>query len=275
MLVFNFGQTSLTNWAPGGENTLSFNSLVNSFAYYRKNTFTWDNTVDLAGGYQRQGSQNRKTEDKFEFSTKVGKAASQNWYYSGLLSFRSQFFAGYNYPNDSVKISDFFAPAYIITAIGMDYKPGKFLTAFIAPITGKITIVGIQRLADAGAFGVEPAKYDDNKVKIRDGKQVRQEFGGYVRIGFQKDIMRNVNLSSKVEFFSNYEKRPQNIDVNWQVLLSMKVNKYISATFSTTLVYDDDVHYKVTDIDGNVKYKGPKTQIMEVLGVGFSYKFKK
>jgi hypothetical protein len=274
VVMINFGQTSLSNWARGGENTISGNSILNFFAYYRKNTLTWDNTVDLAGGYLRQGSQGRKTDDRFEFSTKIGMEASKNWYYSGLISFRSQFFPGYNYPNDSVKISDFFAPAYIITAFGMDYKPGKLFTAFIAPLTGKITIVGIQRLADAGNFGVEPAKYEGD-VKIKDGYRVRQEFGGYVRVGFQKDIMTNVNLNTKLELFSNYINNPQNVDVNWQVLLSMKINKYIGATFTTTLIYDDDVHYKINNSAGIIEDKGPRTQFMEVLGVGLSYKFKK
>ncbi|NJK96067.1 MAG: DUF3078 domain-containing protein [Bacteroidales bacterium] len=170
-----------------------------------KNTLTWDNTIDLAGGYLRQGTQNRKTDDKIDFSTKIGMAASKNWYYSGLLNFRSQFLPGYNYPNDSVKISDFLSPAYIVTAFGMDYKPGKSLTAFVAPLTGKITIVGIQELADKGSFGVEPAEYE-NGVKIKDGKRFRQEFGGYLKVGFQKDIMKNVNLSTKIDAFSNYIK---------------------------------------------------------------------
>jgi hypothetical protein len=262
MIMLNFGQTSLTNWAAGGENTVSGNSLFNFFANYQKGTFTWDNTIDLGYGILKQGSQNRKSDDRIDFSTKFGKMATKNWYYSGLLDFRSQFTAGYNYPNDSVKISNFFAPAYIVTAIGMDYKPNKTFTAFIAPITGKITIVGDQDLADAGAFGVDKAEYI-NGVKTKDGKNFRQEFGGYVRVAYQNDIMTNVNLSTKLDLFSNYMKNPQNIDVNWQVLVSMKVNKYISATFSTQLIYDDD-----TKIEGS-----PKVQFKEILGVGFSYKF--
>jgi hypothetical protein len=263
MIMLNFGQTSLTNWAAGGENSLSGNGIFNMFGNYKKGNFTWDNNIDLGYGILKQGSDNRKSDDKIEFSTKFGKAAAKNWYYAGLLNFRSQFTAGYNYPNDSVKISDFFAPAYIVTAIGMDYKPGKTFTAFIAPITGKITIVADPKLADAGAFGVDPAVIE-NGIKTKDGKNFRQEFGGYVRIGYQDDIMENVNLSTKLDLFSNYSEKPQNVDVNWQVLLSMKVNKFISASLSTQLIYDDDINYK----DG-----GPRTQFKEILGVGFSYKF--
>jgi hypothetical protein len=273
VVMMNFGQTALSNWAAGGENSISGNSFFNFFANYRKNSLTWDNTIDLGYGLLRQNDQNRKTDDKIDFSTKVGMAASKNWYYSGLLNFRSQFTSGYKYPNDTtrIKVSNFFAPAYIVTAIGMDYKPGKTFTAFIAPLTGKITIVADQKLADAGAFGVEPAKFQE-EVMIEEGERIRKEFGGYCKVAFQKEIMTNVNLSSKIDLFSNYLDKPQNIDVNWQVLVSMKVNKFISASLSTQLIYDDDIKYKnkITK-----KEEGPKVQFKEILGIGFSYKFSK
>ncbi|MBK6527486.1 MAG: hypothetical protein IPG07_19180 [Crocinitomicaceae bacterium] len=48
----------------------------------------------------------------------------------------------------------------------------------------------------------------------------------------------------------------------------MKVNKFISATISTHLLYDDDV--SITDSKGKV---GPRTQFKEVIGVGFAYKW--
>lgn len=273
VVMMNFGQTALSNWAAGGENSVSGNSFFNFFANYRKNSLTWDNTIDLGYGLLRQNNQNRKTDDKIDFSTKIGMAASKNWYYSGLLNFRSQFTTGYKYPNDTtqIKISDFFAPAYIVTAIGMDYKPGKTFTAFIAPLTGKITIVANQKLADAGAFGVEPAKFQNN-VMVEEGERIRQEFGGYCKVAFQKEIMTNVNLSSKIDVFSNYLDNPQNIDVNWQVLISMKVNKFISASLSTQLIYDDDIKNKNKTTHAE---EGAKIQFKEILGIGFSYKFSK
>lgn len=270
-LMLNAGQTSLTNWVAGGENSMSGNTFFNSFANYRKKSFTWDNTIDLAYGLLKQKGQNqRKTDDKIDFSTKIGMAASKNWYYAGLLNFRSQFSPGYKYPNDSVKISDFLAPAYIVTAIGMDFKPEKAFTAFIAPLTGKITIVANDSLADHGAFGVEPAKFNENKDKLSPGENTREEFGGYCKIAYQKDVMTNVNLMTKIDLFSNYQDDPQNIDINWQVLVSMKINKFLSASLSTQLLYDNDVNY----IDKTTKEDlGPKIQFKEVLGVGFSYKF--
>ena len=263
VVMLNFGQTSLTNWAAGGENSVSGNGLINFFANYTNGALTWNNNVDLGYGFLRQGTQSRKSDDKIDLSTKFGKQASKYWYYAALLNFKSQFASGYNYPNDSVKISNFLAPAYLVVAIGMDYRPQKFLSVFISPLSGRLTIVNDQTLADAGAFGVDPAEYSGT-VKIKDGKRTRQEFGGYVKVAFQKDIITNVSLSSKVETFSNYLKKPQNIAINWEVLISLKVNKYIGATISTQLVYDDVIHYKD---------KGPRTQFKEIVGIGFSYKF--
>lgn len=83
-----------------------------------------------------------------------------------------------------------------------------------------------------------------------------------------------MNFKTKLELFSNYLNNPQNIDVNWETLLSMKVNKYISATFSTTLIYDHDINIPVDkNNDGVVEKAGPRVQFREVLGVGLSYKF--
>ncbi len=263
MVMLNFGQTSLNNWAAGGENSVSVNGIMNFFANYTHKTFIWNNNIDLGYGLLKQGSQSRKSDDKFDLSTKIGKQATKNWYYAGLLDLKTQFAPGYNYPNDSVKISDFLAPAYLVVALGMDYRPKKFLSIFISPLSGRLTIVNDQALADAGAFGVDPAVYS-GAVKIKNGKRARQEFGGYLKIDFHKDIIANVNLASKFEAYSNYLKNPQNIAINWEMLISMKVNKYIGATIGTQLVYDDAVHYKTG---------GARIQFKEILGVGFSYKF--
>jgi len=46
--------------------------------------------------------------------------------------------------------------------------------------------------------------------------------------------MKNVSFTSKVDLFSDYLKNPQNIVVNWENLITMKINKYISANFILT-----------------------------------------
>jgi len=265
----NLTQVALTNWAAGGENSLSVNGLVSLYANLKKGNSTWDNSLDLAYGMLQQGSDDaRKTDDRIDFTSKYGQKASKNWYYAGLVNFKSQMTTGYNY-TDSTKeeVSNFLAPGYLLGAIGMDYKPNEVFNLFISPITMKTTIVNDQTLADEGAFGVDPAEYDNGGTLTSKGKTTRSEYGGYLRALLKKDIMKNINLQTKLELFSNYEYATQ-VDVNWEVLIAMKVNKYISATLSTQLLYDHDVD--ILDKNGSI---GPRTQFKEVIGVGISYKF--
>lgn len=271
----NLTQTSLTNWNAGGQNSVSVNGLLSVFANYKKGNSTWDNSLDLGYGIlQQDGIGVRKTDDKIDFTSKYGQKAFKNWYYAGLVNFKSQMTAGYNYPDDSTEISNFLAPGYVLVAIGMDFKPSDVFTLFISPLTMKTTIVNDQTLANAGAFGVDPAEYNDLGVLISEGKTIRSEYGGYLRVQFKKDIMKNVNLQSRLELFSNYAEEPTHIDVNWETLISMKVNKYISATILTQLIYDHDIDIGVdTNGDDIIDKIGPRTQFKEVLGIGLTYKF--
>jgi hypothetical protein len=152
----------------------------------------------------------------------------------------------------------------------MDYKPSPYFSAFIAPLTGKFTFVTNEALSDAGAFGVTP------------GEKSRGEIGGYIRAiytrnDFKDEFLKNVSFTTKIDLFSNYSHNPQNIDVTWENLIILKVNKFISVNFNTVLIYDDDIKVPV-DRNGNGLFEsteapGPRTQFKEILGVGFSYKF--
>ncbi len=266
MFALTFGQSSFTNWAAGGINNISVNGIANLFANYKKDNLTWDNNLDLGYGMQKLGKgvdkSTQKTDDKLDFSSKLGIKAAEKLYYAALMNFRTQFTNGYNYPDDSTVISGLMAPGYLLFAAGIDYKPNKNLSVFIAPLTSKTTFVSNQTLADAGAYGVEP------------GKNIRNEFGGYLKAVYTKDIMKNVNLNTKLGLFSNYLHNPQNIDVNWEVLLGMKINKYLTATLNTQLLYDDDILVPVdTNGDGINNGTGKRVQFKEILGIGFSVKF--
>jgi hypothetical protein len=275
----NFTQSSFTNWAAGGENAISGTAMLNLFANYKKNKSTWDNTLDLAYGMLQSGNAPvRKNEDKIDFSSKFGEYAfGDRWYYSALLNFKSQFDKGYNLPDDTTVVSHFLAPAYVLGAIGLDYKSkteGVF-SFFISPVTSKTTIVYDEKLADAGAYGVDPAEYDTAGVKIKDGSFYRSEFGGYVKIAFKKDIFKNVNFQTRLELFTNYLDHPENIDVNWENILAMKINRFLTCTVTTQMIYDHDIPVPVErEVNGvKVPGTGPRLQFKEVLSLGFAYKF--
>ncbi len=261
----NFSQVSLNQWAQGGENSLSMASALSLFANYAKEKTIWDNQLDLAYALLKSGSTPvRKNDDRIDFTSKYGRLMKGKWYYSALLNFKSQFTKGYKYPDDSTVVSKFLAPGYVTIALGFNYKPVDYFELFISPATGKFTIVTDQTLADAGAYGVDPAKLDANGIPQKGtGENVESELGAYLNLKFKKEIMQNVTLYTKLELFDNYTDKNKdnqtNIDVNWETGLTMKVNKLITATVATQLIYDQDI----------IK----RTQFKEVIGVGLAYKF--
>ncbi len=257
----SFTQIAFKDWATGGENSMALNGLFSVFANYKDKNNSWENTLDLGYGILKQKTYKSgymKTDDRIDFMSKYGRKAFRNFYYTGLINFKSQFSEGYNYPNDSTVVSDFLAPGYFMGAIGLNYQPNSYFSVFVAPVSTKMTIVLNDELSNQGAFGVES------------GEKFRAEMGGYSRIAFQKadfkhPLLKNVSLTTKLSLFSNYLDKPQNVDINWETLIAMKVNKYISVSLNTILVYDDDVK-----INGK---KSAGLQLKEILGVGLSYNF--
>ncbi len=264
----NFSQMSLTNWAAGGENSVSGNGILNLAANYLSmdGNSSWANELSLGYGLIQQGKDPvRKSDDKIDFASKYGYKASEHWNYTGMLSFKTQFTQGYANPGDietRTKISNFMAPGYMNLSFGMDYKPSETFTIFIAPVTGKMTFVMDDDLSAAGSFGVDA------------GQTTRSEFGGYVKVAFTAKLMKNVKLNTKVDLFSNYLENPQYIDVNFDVLLSMKVNDYISASFISQIIYDYDIRFDVLDAGGEPTGETEgRIQFKELFGIGLTYSF--
>ena len=264
-------EVSLTNWAAGGQNAISVGGLINVFANYHKGKIIWSNNVILGYGVIKQSTNKDwlKTDDRIQLTTKVGREAFKKAYYSALADFKTQFAPGYNYPNDSNKISNFTAPAYALVAVGMDFEVDSGLSFFVSPATARITIVNDDTLAKQGAYGVQGDVKDAYGHIITHYRNNREQIGGYLKMQYRKNIMQNISFGTTLELFSDYLHNPQNLYVNWTTLLVMKVNKYISATFNTQLIYDPAV--KIKQADGTLQ--GPRVQFKQVLGVGLAYKF--
>lgn len=268
----NGTQSSFVNWSAGGRNNLSVIGFISASADYSKNKWQWKNNLDLAlGGMlyldktgKDQGLQ--KTDDKIDFATNLGYKITEKWYASLVGGFRTQFMDGFNMPNDSVRVSTFMAPGYVNLALGIDFTPNDHLSVFLSPIATKMTFVLNEELANTGAFGVQNATFNTQGDVISAGKGFRGEIGAYFRLTYNKELFKNVNFKSKLELFSNYAVKPQNIDVNADMLWTFKVNSWLSASLNWTLIYDDDI--RITDAKGGV---GPRTQFKSVLGLGLSY----
>jgi len=255
--ALNFSQLSLTNWSAGGENNLAANALVNLAARYQKEKILWENTLIMGLGGIKQGDDPvRKSDDQIDLASKLGIKASENWNYTGLLGFNTQFAEGVDAPGEAnaLKISNFMAPAYLNLSLGMDYVPGKAFSLLLSPLSGKFTFVLDDELSADGAFGVGP------------DQRVRAEFGGYVKIAFKQEILKNVVLDTKLDLFSNYLENPQYVDVNWDLLLTFKVNDYLSASLLTQLIYDYDIKFGADSDEDRIQFK-------ELFGLGLTYNF--
>ena len=270
----NGTQSSFVNWNAGGRNNISLLGFISATAVYDTPLFDWDNSLDIAlGGLQYlDGSEGlQKTDDRLEISSKLGYRLKENkdFYVSFVGGFRTQFMDGFNFPNDSVRQSTFMAPGYLSSSLGIDYKPNDNFTVFVSPFSGKFTVVRDQTLANLGAFGVTPAVTDLNGNVITPGQTFRSELGAFVRIRYNREIFENIEMKTRLELFSNYLDRPENIDVNAEILFNFKVNSWFSASANFNLIYDHDI--RITDADGNT---GPRTQFKSVLGLGIAYTMK-
>ncbi len=267
LTALNISQASFVNWAAGGENSIGGNALVNLNLSYKGDNSSWDTRLELGYGILQQGKKGMiKTDDKIDFSSKYGHKASKHWYYAAMINFKTQFDQGFETEDDAQKrqnyISNFLAPAYLVGAIGMDYKPFDCLSLFISPVTGKFTFVEDKHLR--------------SRYSLEEDQLCKSDLGGYIRVLYNQSFFKDnmLTITSKLDLFCNYlAEHPENIDVTWENVFAIKITKYISATLSTELIYDDDIKTIEKLEDGTEITRGAKIQFKEVLGIGLAYKF--
>ena len=262
---FTFGQTSLSNWAAGGDNLqININGALNIHAFYTKDRHAWDNSLDLGLGYIKTTSLgSRKSNDQIDFTSKYGYklTPTSKWYASALINFRTQFAPGYDYPkaDSSVKISSFMSPGYALLSLGLDFKPNKDFSLFLSPITSRwviVTATGLKTPGEkGGVYGVDA------------GKTVKNEIGAYLSANYLKEIVKNVTYKGKLDLFSNYRHNPGNVDVYMTNFLSANIFKGISFTIGVDIIYDDDTRMFGANKDA------ARTQLREYIGIGYLKKF--
>jgi hypothetical protein len=266
----NIQQVTLSNWAAGGASTLALNSGLSLFANYKKDKKVWDTQLNINLGFNRQGNRNfetRKTNDNFQFVSNYGRELSEFFYLSTQLDARTQLLAGYKYSRPAgsdletrTKISDLLSPGYVQSSTGLNYrktyKDNSRISIILSPFTGRFTIVMNDSLSQAGAFGVEK------------GENVRAEAGVSIAASVTDiRLMENVTWKSDINLFSNYE-RFGNMVVNFNSVIRMKVNRFISTRIETVIIYDEEVFIKQDD--GSSKQA---VQLQNLVNFGISLDF--
>ncbi len=279
-LSTNFQQVALTNWAGGGKSSLALGGIMSAYLTFDDTTKRrWENRLEVSYGVSRIGKDvNRfiKSKDNLIFTSRYGRRLRQHYYLSTLLDFRSQVAQGFKtiHINDSIsddiKISEFMAPAFLVASLGLTYTPkqrklidddkkvqnreGNYFAVTLSPFSGKFTFVLNEALTAKDQYNTE-------------GKKIKAEAGSSFTMAFRQRLLENVTFNTNVNLFSAYEKF-QNVDVNLESLLVLKVNKYIMSNISLQMIYDND-----TDVQRDDGTVGPALQMQHAINIGFTYGF--
>jgi hypothetical protein len=115
----------------------------------------------------------------------------------------------------------------------LEYKKPAY-SALFSFLTGKTTFVGDKRLLTSGVLGFTEAD-----------KNLYFSLGSFIKFFFQKDIFTNINLMAKIEFFYDYSKPFLDTDINGEIFINMKINKYLTAFISVQAILDNDFNTTV------------------------------
>lgn len=246
--VFLFNQSAFNNeWLGGGTANVAGNAGLNYDFNYKTPTLLWDNKFIASYGLTKlKGQQTTKTDDRIEFTSLLGKKATGYWFYSFFLNFKTQMDSGFE-ASTGTKISHFFSPAYLQAGPGFLWKKHENFKVNIAPATSRVIMVHKHFTEFGSAFGVAQ------------GDNTRFEFGAALNGYYKCKLMENITWENILNLYSNYLDKPQNVDIDYQANIVMKINKYISTNLAFQAIYDNNAIGAF--------------QIREVFGLGFNYGF--
>mgnify|MGYP001791745162 FL=1 len=270
--AFALSQTALSNWVRGGVNSISMMMDITGYADYINKPLkvSSNNFIRLKLGFLQSGKDPvRKNVDLLETNSKLNHKAFGQFDFSGILLFKTQIAIGKNYDTDPpVVVSKFLSPATVIIGIGLDYKPNKVTSINFSPLSYK------------GTFVLDTVRVDQTKYGIPKGKRSLNEPGVSFMITNEYRPVKNLIITNRLQLFTNYIKKPQNIDVDWEMIAQANLNWFTDVRFNTHLIYDDDT--KTVELDRDKKpvlradgtqKKNARAQFKEMLGLSFVFRF--
>jgi len=265
-------QSAFSNWQAGGDNNFAGNVNLNYDINYIKGDWTLDNKILASYGLTNTKSDGtRKTDDRLELNSILGKKIKKNWSASFFMNFKTQFTDGYAYEDDYLNqapagvvrdnedfpTSGFFKPAYLSFGPGLLWKKNDNLYVNTSPLTAKFTFI----TGEVFTYNDDDADnvfYESSDVVetfgVAPGDSSLFEFGLNVRAYYKVDVMKNISVENILNLFSNYIDKPQNVDLDYTMNLVMKINDVFSTNLTFQTIYDDNA------------FQG--FQIREVFGLG-------
>jgi len=264
-----FNQAAFNNqWQGGGTSNYAANFGLIHDANYSKDKLTWDNRIVIDYGVANQKDQEftRKTNDRFELSSLVGKEIKETpWYYSFFLNARTQLTNGYDFgENDDGNVfrsetTKILSPGYFQAGLGILWKKSDNLKLNIAPATARLILVNSQFTDVGQGQSAIDAFNQIGYFGVKANETSRFEFGAAIG-GYGKfTLSKNIVMENVLNLYSNYLEDLKNVDIDYTISLVMSVNKWITANIAFQAIYDDNA------------VKG--FQIREALGVGLTYGF--
>jgi hypothetical protein len=242
----NLSQSSFDNWSQGGEDNLAWQININAKFENDQEKANWINSGKLSFGHVKIGDQgSKKSVDEIRMESVLT-------YKTGLFSpyaaatGQTQLTAGYDYSLDPrVQVSDLFDPAYLTQSAGIQYKPSEIIkTRLGAALKETLTR--------------NHPRYSDTPDTPDTLEKTRVEFGAESVTDLEKKLAENIQLTSKLELFSNLQSAKE-IDVRWDTIFTSKISKFIDVNFNVQLFYDSDI--------------SKKRQLKQALALGLSYNF--
>jgi hypothetical protein len=273
------GQGGSRNWAAGSERfSFSFAAYLNLYANRTWGKNLWENTANIGYAMVNTSSQGvRKQDDKFDLYTKYGYLISgsnrkKEWRAGLVANFRSQLTESFDYTENKPKVvGRFMAPGYVTIAPGVNLKACEGFNMFFGA-AARWVIATNQPYSFQYQGGIKPDGSDERPLAELYGvdpqRKVRFEAGPYMSIQWNKPIMKNVHLMSRLDALSDFaDGEPQNVDIYFTNTVGMRVNKWLQVTYNFDVISDN--HVKMFGYNKT----SAATQLRSMLGVGLMAKF--
>ncbi len=281
----NFAQTSYTNWAKGGNDNVAFTSFIDANANYAKDNVTWNNRLQLDYGFLYSSDKPilQKSKDRMLLESTFGVKATDKLNYAAKFTFLNQFTRGYTYGTPSgtdptvqdwldarALKSGFLSPGIATLGFGIDWVPNKALSLNLSPLTGGFTVVTIEDLRKNNGMKLRK-KYENETAPIGSMySPLRFDLGAQITADFKLKVNDNFDAQTHLILFSNYLDNPLKPRINWDNMITWRLAKYFTLTFTTNLIYDHTV--LIPDENGTL---APRVQFLESVLFGFTYTFSK
>jgi len=274
---FVLNQASLSNWVKGGESSISTALDMTEYADFnnKKLKISSNNFARLTFGYIATGKDGiRKNLDLLETNSKFNHKAFGKFDFSAILLFKTQIARGKNYfktvaGNDTSNlVSKFMNPATLTIGFGLDFKPNKTTSINFSPLSYK------------GTFVIDTVHIDQTQYGIAKNRKSLNEPGVSFMITNEFKPIKTVAIVNRLQLFTNYIHKPQNVDVDWEMITTAKINWFTDVRFNIHLIFDDDTRtdehnengQPVLNIDGTPK-KTARIQFKEMMGFALSFRF--